>query len=1339
MLKSTARILPGLFTVALGFSAALVSAQPGPTGPANMLDRANADRPGASGSEDRRRQADDLMLRARRAMAENDLDAANRLLTQAESLDVSYSPLHLGDTPRRLRRDLEARYQAAGRQPGQPAGRSDALAADPFFGRSGDDSAASDPKSLAKASILNARKEMSRNNLGGAAYWYQKAAEQPATFGPNEDSPQRLAADLRRMGAPMDEPPATAGGRGPRRLPVVDADGLPPGSPDRDAMGFARTAERRPEQAGSSELLLDARRALAMGDARRATQKVQQAKTSGIRYSALDDNPDKVVAAIGAYSDLMAQKTERGASEPWRRQYARILLDQADALLRWRDFGEAERLASEAARLRVNYSPYERRPETILDQIAAARRQARPAQGMATGAASGPSGVVPAAAEYVAPATGSDFDRRAASAVYDPMADRTRNVLAADQQPIDEAVAAQPGSAMALYQQGEAALKAHDARAALALFRQAYARANELDPVTVRQLQDRLQLLSAAAAPPRPPAGQPPMVDEVANKQQLLARQLSAEIGHQERTAEKLRESDPKGAVAALEQAKAKVESAGLDQASKELLLRRIERQLAQTRKYIQDNQSKIGLDEQNRKTRQGLDRDQQTKLEIQNKLAQKVEEYNTLRNEQRFAEMEVVAKQALELDPQNQIGIMMVEQAKFIRNFANAMDVRGQKAEGFMKMLHNVDTASVPIDDSIPYAHGDAKTWKELSAKRAKYAKEQGRKFSERELEIQQKLKTPVSVQFDNTPLAKVIDHLGKLASVNFYMDPQGLAEQGVSTDSPVTIDLRSEIKLESALNLILNPLHLSYVIKDDVLKITSEQYKNIQVYTKTYYVADLVIPIPNFVANGNMGLQGSYRDAMANVNFSGGPFGATSASPLAVVASRDGGHANAAVNPTILAQMSNGSRNATPTTTPAGGPGGMGGAAMADFDSLIDLITSTIQPTTWDEVGGPGSIAPFETNLSLVVSQTQEVHEELADLLDQLRRIQDLQVTIEVRFITLNDNFFERIGVDFDFQINDKTDQPGMQFGRMVGVGDPPGTNPVRDTRTTVFNEFGHEHSRTVGMTAPTVFSTDLDIPFTQNSFGLAVPQFGGFTPDAGMQMGFAILSEIEAFFFINAAQGDRRSNVLQAPKVTLFNGQMAMVMDSSQSPFVISVIPVVGDFAAAQQPVIIVLSEGTFLTVQAVVSSDRRFVRLTVVPYFATIGKVDTFTFTGSETSTSDTSQQGQQDQPNDATKKSNVNTTSRQGTTVQLPSYAFVTVTTTVSVPDGGTVLLGGIKRLSEGRNEFGVPILNKIPYLNRLFKNVGIGRETQSLMMMVTPRIIIQEEEEERLGIQQPPP
>jgi general secretion pathway protein D len=282
----------------------------------------------------------------------------------------------------------------------------------------------------------------------------------------------------------------------------------------------------------------------------------------------------------------------------------------------------------------------------------------------------------------------------------------------------------------------------------------------------------------------------------------------------------------------------------------------------------------------------------------------------------------------------------------------------------------------------------------------------------------------------------------------------------------------------------------------------------------------------------------------------------------------------------------------------------------------------------------------------------------------------------------------------------------------------------------------DFDGDESVTVGLSSPGIFSADLDVPFSQNSFSLAVPQFGGFDASAGAQMGFAILSDIEAFFFMNAAQGDSRSNVLQAPKVTLFNGQQASVSDTSQSPFVMSVIPVVGDFAAAQQPVIVILNEGQFLTVQAVVSHDRQFVRLTLVPFFSQITDVDTFRFEGEESSVEEVTsrERGSQDTPASTDEQDisrSRNRTSR-GTTVQLPTYSFVSVSTTVSVPDGGTVLLGGIKRLSEGRNEYGVPILNKVPYLNRLFMNVGIGRETQSLMMTVTPRIIIQEEEEELL-------
>jgi general secretion pathway protein D len=142
------------------------------------------------------------------------------------------------------------------------------------------------------------------------------------------------------------------------------------------------------------------------------------------------------------------------------------------------------------------------------------------------------------------------------------------------------------------------------------------------------------------------------------------------------------------------------------------------------------------------------------------------------------------------------------------------------------------------------------------------------------------------------------------------------------------------------------------------------------------------------------------------------------------------------------------------------------------------------------------------------------------------------------------------------------------------------------------------------------------------------------------------------------------------------------------------------------------------------------------MTIVPFFTQIGDVDTFTFEGSTSSTSSSSSTDNDDDGKNE-KKDDSKNDAHSGVTVQLPSFSFISVVTTVSVPDGGTVLLGGIKRLAEGRNEFGVPLLSKIPYVNRLFKNVGIGRATNSIMMMVTPRIIIQEEEEEKLGIAAP--
>jgi len=268
-----------------------------------------------------------------------------------------------------------------------------------------------------------------------------------------------------------------------------------------------------------------------------------------------------------------------------------------------------------------------------------------------------------------------------------------------------------------------------------------------------------------------------------------------------------------------------------------------------------------------------------------------------------------------------------------------------------------------------------------------------------------------------------------------------------------------------------------------------------------------------------------------------------------------------------------------------------------------------------------------------------------------------------------------------------------------------------------------------------APFVPTTNQDIQFTQGSFASTVPTFGGFDLASAANFGFAILSDIEVYFLIQASKGSTRATVTEAPTVTMFNGQSASVNDSSQRPFVTSVTPVVGDFAVAHQPIITILPDGSNLDVTATVSSDRRSVQMSLVPFFSEVTEVQTFTFSGSTTTQRSTNSLLDDlldtlDPTNADDSDAELETIS-EGVTIQLPVLATTSVNTVVSVPDGGTVLLGGIKRMRETRTERGIPMLSSIPYVNRLFTNVGLGRETTNLMMMVTPRIIIQEEEERK--------
>ena len=122
-MKTIAIIFTGWTAVAIVLSASSATAEP-PSGTAVWLGMAAVGQANPSpqaGPTERRQKADELLHRAHEAMAQNDLAAADSLIRQAEALDPQYGPLHLGDTPKKARRDLDRLRSAAGKSPTRPS------------------------------------------------------------------------------------------------------------------------------------------------------------------------------------------------------------------------------------------------------------------------------------------------------------------------------------------------------------------------------------------------------------------------------------------------------------------------------------------------------------------------------------------------------------------------------------------------------------------------------------------------------------------------------------------------------------------------------------------------------------------------------------------------------------------------------------------------------------------------------------------------------------------------------------------------------------------------------------------------------------------------------------------------------------------------------------------------------------------------------------------------------------------------------------------------------------------------------------------------------------------
>jgi Flp pilus assembly secretin CpaC/tetratricopeptide (TPR) repeat protein len=348
--------------------------------------------------------------------------------------------------------------------------------------------------------------------------------------------------------------------------------------------------------------------------------------------------------------------------------------------------------------------------------------------------------------------------------------------------------------------------------------------------------------------------------------------------------------------------------------------------------------------------------------------------------------------------------------------------------------------------------------------------------------------------------------------------------------------------------------------------------------------------------------------------------------------------------------------------------------GVVAQNAATIVQMIQETIAPMSWLINGGEGTISIHGTRL--VISQTPQIHEQIQKLLmEDLRESLGQQVSIETRFLFVTENFLENIGLGIN----------SLNIKGAVITGNDKLTDLLFDVRS-------YEAATPAKTLVPGSLADQIASPAIQLAGGL---RYG------------SLLDDLSVSFFLRATQAHRDAKMLTAPRVTVLSGESAYIRVTKE-------IAYVSDYefeditAAGQgQPVRVIanpttetIAGGVILNVTPTITADKKYVILQISTNYT---KTDLSEFP--------------------------VYSTTGQPYNIQLPTLEVSEVQTRVSVPDGGTLLIGGQKLGAEANREAGVPGVSKVPFIGRLFSHRSKVKDQDILLILVKPSIILQEEAE----------
>ncbi len=436
-----------------------------------------------------------------------------------------------------------------------------------------------------------------------------------------------------------------------------------------------------------------------------------------------------------------------------------------------------------------------------------------------------------------------------------------------------------------------------------------------------------------------------------------------------------------------------------------------------------------------------------------------------------------------------------------------------------------------------------------------------------------------------------------------------------------------------------------------------------------------------------------------------------------------------------------------AAPTGSAVGTVESGGGRQLVNREGAKEFLESQGVPFP------PGASANFLPQSSrLIVRNTQDNLELVDALVEQANVSGPKQVEIESKFVEITQNNLKELGFDW---LLGQFNVPGSN--RVFGGGGTAGTQPSLNPSDFPFTPPGS--SVPVGQFPITGGNRSGNVAISANAIdALLFPTMGASAAAPGMFALAGVFTDPQFQVVVRALNQKKGVDLLSAPKVTTKSGQRAVIEIVREFRYPTQFQPPQipqnfrggdsgGSFgtgnttsvAAASFPVTPTTptafetrNTGVTLEVEPVVGPDGVTIDLNLVPQ---VVEFEGFINYGSPIRTVQPTLLGTTAQA--VTLTDNV---------INQPIFSARKVTTSVSVWDGQTVVLGGLMREDVQKTEDRTPIIGDLPLVGRLFRTNVDQHIKRNLVIFVTARLINPggqpvnptEEEEEKETVLEPP-